>query len=205
MIVPGTKSTMADLRWLRERGIDRAVAALRTRERALLVGICGGLQMLGRTIDDPLGVEGGGRCEGLGVFAAASTFAAEKRTVPVAGESTAFGTPVAFTGYEIHAGVTWFGTDAPFAQLRAPHGAPQRDGAIAWDGRALGTYVHGLFAGDAARHAFLRWARMRCGRSSPMPLIAVEARRDERLDALADIVEASLDLRGLVPAGALFA
>lgn len=197
-IVPGTKSTIADLQWMRERGLDRAILALRERPPAIVAGICGGLQMLGRAVEDPYGVEGGGSCAGLAIFDATSVFAREKTTLAVRGESGAFGPAMAVDGYEIHVGATSYGSDAAFAHIVDRAGGERRDGAIAWNGRALGTYLHGLFAADATRHAFLSWARERCA-LPPARFVAVEARRSERLDRLADVVEGALDLRALLP------
>jgi adenosylcobyric acid synthase len=200
VILPGTKSTIADLRWMREQRLDRAIVEGMERERRLLVGICGGMQMLGSAIDDPFGIEGGGRCEGLGLFSSVSTFAREKTTVAVTGECSAFGAPVGINGYEIHAGVTSYGSDPSFAFVHDRSGVPRRDGAVAKNGRAIGTYVHGLFADDTARHAFLRWAHDRCGRTNERGFVRVQGRRQERLDALADSVEHALDLTALLPA-----
>jgi len=204
VILPGTKDTIGDLRWMRERELDRAVAARASRAGGIAIGICGGMQMLGISIDDPLRVESGGSCAGLGLLDLRSRFAAEKTTICVRGESTAFGTRVAIDGYEIHVGVTEYGAGAaPFAQLRCGDDGTHRNGALALGGRILGTYVHGLFAPDEPRHAFIAWARALCGRAPAAHLEAVQARRHARIDALADAVEAALDLGALLPAETL--
>ena len=184
LIIPGTKDTIADLRWLRERGIDTAIAA-RAEAGAVIIGICGGMQMLGESVDDPLGVESGGRETGLGLLPLRSSFAAQKTTIPVHGVTSAFGPPIAFDGYEIHVGVTTVEDGIG-------------DDAVVKRERALGTYVHGLFAVDLVRHAFLRWARGLTGKPGPRVLASVEARRAQRIDALADVVESALDLRPLL-------
>jgi len=198
VVVPGTKSTIADLRWLCESEMARAIVERRNRPDALLVAICGGMQMLGAAIEDPYGVEGGGNAHGIGVFAHTSSFAREKTTVMATGTCDAFGDPVEVAGYEIHAGVTSYGDDPSFARVRSNGGADRRDGAIAWDGRALGTYMHGLFAADRTRHAFLDWARKHCSLAPVRTYEPVQARREERLDRLASIVERSLNLDTLL-------
>ena len=121
VILPGSKDTIADLAWLRERGLAEPIAAA-ARDR-VVVGICAGMQLLGRHISDPHGVESGGTHEGLGILDLVTTLAAEKVTVPVLGR---FGAamcggviePVDFHGYEIHTGVTEYGAGlAPFAEI----------------------------------------------------------------------------------------
>jgi adenosylcobyric acid synthase len=199
VMLPGTKDTIGDLAWLRERALDRAIVAYAQREDGVLVGICGGMQIFGETIDDPLGVERGGTCAGLGLLDVHSTFAAEKMTLPVAGETCAFGAPLPIDGYEIHAGVTEYGADTrPFARI-GENGRARRDGIIAREGRVIGTYLHGLFANDAVRHAFIAWACERSGTAKPSALARVQALRAKRIDALADAVEKALDLRLLLP------
>jgi adenosylcobyric acid synthase len=202
-ILPGSKSTMADLRWLRERALDRVVMT-----RRVVIGICAGMQMLGSSIDDPLGVEEGGSAVGLGVFDLRSTFDAVKTTAPVVGVTRAFDAESRLHGYEIHVGVSDYGgRDPAFAQIeRVSTGESLRDGAIAQEGRAIGTYVHGLFAKDELRHDVLRWARALCALDPAAEVAYVEQRREARLDALADAVERALNLEvllsGIVPATA---
>jgi len=204
VILPGTKDTIGDLRWLRDRGLDRAIGAFSQREDGIVLGICGGMQMMGLTIEDPLSVERGGSCAGLGLLGVHSVFAAEKTTVPVAGVAHIFDSRVTIEGYEIHTGVTDYGSTQPFTHvLRAGSGAAHRDGAVSPGGRLIGSYIHGLFACDEVRHAFVRWARTLRGRSAPAAFAFVQTRREERLDRLADTVERALDLRALVPALAL--
>ncbi len=157
VILPGTKNTRADLRWLRSKGIDAAVCRARDAGAAV-IGICGGFQMLGRSISDPLGSEGPpGDEPGLGLLPVETVFAGEKATRQVsAGVTAGHGilaglrdTPL--TGYEIHMGDTPAPAEAAFAigPARTP------DGALSDDGRVLGTYLHGLFANDAFRRGLL--------------------------------------------------
>jgi adenosylcobyric acid synthase len=205
VILPGSKDTIADLAWLGEHGLGEPIAAA-ARER-IVVGICAGMQLLGRRIDDRLEVESGGSHAGLGILNLTTTLAAEKVTVPVRGrfESSALCATTAdaieFGGYEIHTGVSEYGAGlAPFAAIvRNGDSEPIRDGAIARQGRVLATYVHGIFANDAFRHTFVRAARERAGLPPPQTLLRLEADRTRRLDRLADAVANAVDLETLFP------
>jgi adenosylcobyric acid synthase len=205
VILPGSKDTIADLGWLGQHGLAAPIAAA-ARER-VVVGICAGMQLLGLRIDDPLGVESGGSHAGLGILSLATTLAAEKVTVPVRGRfesGVLCGTSadaVEFSGYEIHTGVTEYGAElAPFGTIvRSGEFAPIRDGAVARQGRVLATYVHGVFANDAFRHAFVRAAREQAGLPPPQTLRRIEEDRTRRLDRLADAVANAVDVDALFP------
>jgi adenosylcobyric acid synthase len=205
VVLPGSKDTIADLAWLRERELAEPILA--AAKGRVVVGICAGMQLLGRSIDDPLGVESGGSHAALGVLDLTTTLAAEKVTIPVSGRFEAPSLrgvavePLDFAGYEIHTGVTEFAEGlAPFASiLRSGESVHRRDGAIARDGRVLATYVHGVFASDAFRHGFVRAARERAGLPAPAALAFVEADRRRRLDRLADAVAGAVDLEALFP------
>lgn len=154
VVLPGSKSTIADLGWLRRSGLAGAVRALAARGVPVL-GICGGYQMLGRELVDALGVEGApSRVRGLGLLPVRTAFSREKRTVRVHGRITA-GSQVApagspLGGYELHTGDTRGAGTPPFASLvREGTGETVSDGAVSADGAIVGTYVHGLF-GDGA-------------------------------------------------------
>jgi len=186
ILIPGSKSTIADLAALRAAGFDIDIAAHRRRGGTVL-GLCGGYQMLGRRIADPDGIEGPpATVDGLGLLDVETTLSAAKRLEPVRG-ATAEGVP--FTGYEMHMGVT-AGPDCerPFARLA--DGAPE--GAVSPDGRAIGTYIHGLFADDRQRAAWL--ARFAAGATS----LAYDASIERTLDALAGHLAAHLDLDALL-------
>jgi adenosylcobyric acid synthase len=146
VILPGTKSTVADLAWLRARGLDRAIAA----SAAPVVGICGGFQILGRRIIDPLGVESEElEVAGLGLLPVETVFEREKVTVQARGVTLNGEHPL--SGYHIHMGQTRLLDGAvPFARMS--DGA--LDGAVS--GRAWGTYLHGLFHNDEFRAAWLK-------------------------------------------------
>jgi adenosylcobyric acid synthase len=186
IVVPGSKATIADLKALRAAGFHIDIAAHRRRGGGVL-GLCGGYQMLGRTVADPAGIEGPpGTVEGLGLLAVETTLSNEKRLEPVRG-TTADGAP--FAGYEMHMGVTE-GPDRkrPFARLA--DGSPE--GAVSPDGRVIGTYVHGLFADDRQRAAWL--TRFAAGTAT----VAYDALIEDTLDRLAAHLEAHLDLDRLL-------
>jgi adenosylcobyric acid synthase len=186
IIIPGSKATIADLVSLREAGFHIDIAAHRRRGGAVL-GLCGGYQMLGRTITDPQGVEGPqGGDEGLGHLAVDTVLASDKCLGAVNG-TTAEG--VRFCGYEMHMGVT-SGPDCarPFAQLANG----KADGARSPDGRVIGTYVHGLFADDGQRSHWLQ--KFGAGTSA----IAYDESIDRTLDNLAAHLARHVDLDRLL-------
>ena len=174
VILPGSKATVADLAALRAAGFDIDIAA-HLRRGGTVLGLCGGYQMLGRAIHDPGGIEGpAGSAPGLGLLDVETTLSDEKRLEAATGV-TADETP--FAGYEMHMGVTE-GPDCgrPFAR-RADGSA---EGAISAGGRVFGTYIHGLFADDRQRSAWL--ARFAPGGRST---VAYDALIEETLDKLA--------------------
>ena len=186
VILPGSKATIADLAALRQAGFDIDIAAHLHRGGALL-GLCGGYQMLGRSIHDPDGVEGSpGTAAGLGLLDVETTLTKEKRLEKVEG-TTADGAP--FAGYEMHMGLTE-GPDCarPFARLLDG----SAEGAVSASGRVIGTYIHGLFADDRQRAAWL--ARFAPGGTA----IAYDALVDDTLDTLAAHLAAHIDLDRLL-------
>jgi adenosylcobyric acid synthase len=185
VILPGSKATIADLGALREAGFDIDIAA-HLRRGGMVVGLCGGYQMLGRRIEDEAGIEGPAVvAEGLGVLDVTTVLAGDKRLEPVRGEASG----VSFSGYEMHIGVTT-GPDCwrPFA--RRSDGSP--DGAVSADGRVIGTYIHGLFGDDRQRSAWL--ARLGAGPSAVVHDALIEA----TLDRLAAHLAAHIDLDRLL-------
>jgi adenosylcobyric acid synthase len=181
VVLPGSKATIADLAFLRAQGWDIDILA-HVRRGGRVLGICAGYQMLGRSVADPLGVEGpaGSIAPGLGLLDVETVMAGDKVLVEVAGDG--LGHPV--RGYEMHMGRTQ-GPDCarPFLTL-----AGQPDGAVSKDGRVIGCYLHGLFASDSFRHAFL-------GQSGG---VAYDALVDDVLDRLAEHLEKHMDLDGLL-------
>lgn len=178
VILPGSKSTRGDLAFLREQGWDVDLAA-HVRRGGHVLGICGGYQMLGQRIHDPLGHDGSpGSTQGLGLLQIETRMAPDKRLTRISG--SALGQSI--SGYEIHIGRSE-GPDCarPFAHV------PQPDGATSPDGRIAGTYLHGLFAEDGFRAAWLA----RFGQPSALDYGAgVEA----VLDRLASHLETHLDI-----------
>ena len=187
VLLPGSKATLADLGFLRAEGWDIDILAHRRRGGHVL-GVCGGYQMLGERIADPQGLEGQpGTVPGLGLLAVATELAPVKRLALVAG--TDFETGAAVGGYEMHLGVTT-GPDLARPMLDV-EGRP--DGARSADGRVTGCYLHGLFAADAFRHAFL--ARLRERNASGL---IYDHEIEVALDALGDAVAAVVDLDRLL-------
>lgn len=186
VILPGSKSTRADLAYLRAQGWDIDLAA-HVRRGGHVLGICGGYQMLGRIVRDPLGIEGpAGETEGLGLLDVTTEMTPDKRLTRTRALHAATGLEV--EGYEIHIGATT-GPDRarPFA-----HVAGQPEGAMSADGRIIGSYLHGLFRANAFRAAFLR------GLGAQSSGLAYGRVVEETLDALAAHMETHLDVDGLL-------
>jgi adenosylcobyric acid synthase len=189
LILPGTKSTIADLRRLKDAGF--AAHAVRCLERGgTVVGICGGFQMLGSRVSDPDHVESpSDHEEGLGLFPMETVFHGEKVTRQVRGVHLESGTEIA--GYEIHMGRS-LGESRPLLRITERGGAP----AEGWDGadggRVWGTYVHGIFDSPTFRRHFLN--RLRAARGWPPLASEKGADPDAEIDKLAAHVRAALDM-----------
>jgi adenosylcobyric acid synthase len=193
VILPGSKQTLDDLGWIRDRGFAHFLATY----PGFLIGICGGFQMLGLSIEDPSGVENGGlgrTMPGLGHLPIRTIMRQEKTVRRAAGR--ALWAAQSFTGYEIHMGETLYQNGAmPFAEiLREGQSQLTADGAVASSGRVWGTYVHGLFDDDAFRHRFLDTARQACGLAPARSHACVTAERQARIDRWADHLRQSLDM-----------
>lgn len=186
VIVPGTKSTRADLRFLRAQGWDIDLRA-HYRRGGHIMGICGGYQMLGQVISDPDGIEGpAGSDPGLGFLEVSTEMRSDKRLERVSGTHAASGLPV--TGYEIHIGVT----EGPDRSRPFAHVAGMAEGAQSPCGRVMGSYLHGMFASDGFRTHFLAGLGVQAGG------ISYAAGVEAALDTLADHLEAHLDVGGLL-------
>jgi adenosylcobyric acid synthase len=185
VILPGSKSTIGDLAFLRAQGWDIDIKA-HVRRGGHVLGLCGGYQMLGQTIADPDGIEGpAATVDGLGLLDIATVMSADKSTRLVQGIHSATGAPI--EGYEIHLGRSE-GRDCARPVVTID-GRP--DGAGTANGRVQGTYVHGLFTGDAFRKAWLA----NLGIASTL---AYEAQIESALDALADHLEVHLDIEAIL-------
>ena len=187
IILPGTKATIADLAFLRAQHWDIDIAA-HVRRGGALLGICGGYQMLGQTIEDPDGVEGApATVSGLGYLPVVTRLTGDKRVVEVTGTSIRDGQP--FAGYEIHVGQTRaLGPLQPLLRLASG----ENDGAVSADGRIAGCYIHRLFDHPAQRGAWLA----RLGAQSDG--VAQDHRVDQALDALAAALEEHVDVDRLL-------
>ena len=183
IVLPGSKSTMGDLQALIDAGWDIDLKA-HVRRGGRVLGLCGGYQMLGRSIEDAQGSEGmPGSMAGLGLLDIDTFLGGDKTLRPVSGTDLATGAPV--SGYEMHTGTTG-GTDCKRPMLDL-EGRP--DGSVSTDGRVMGCYVHGLFASNPFRHGFL--SRLRQRRDSGLDYDELVQRT---LDDLASHLQRSLDI-----------
>jgi len=186
IVLPGSKSTIADLQVLRGEGWDIDLFA-HVRRGGRVLGLCGGYQMLGRELADPDGFEGpAGSVKGLGLLEVATEMTGKKMLRAV--EGVCLANNRRFSGYEMHIGRT-DGPDCRRPLLRYADG--REDGAISADGRVMGAYVHGLFSDDAQRAAWL-------ARAGAYSDLAYETQVEQTLDALAAHLAAHIDLDNLL-------
>lgn len=185
IVLPGTKATIADLAFVREQGWDIDILA-HHRRGGIILGLCGGYQMLGRTITDPLGIEGpAGTIDGLALLDVTTELTPRKALRRVSGHALG----AAFDGFEMHMGET-VGPDnvRPFAMFDCE----RRDGAISADGRVMGTYCHGLLERPALRKAMLARIDVESSGQDHGALV------DAALNDLASALEQHLDVDGLL-------
>jgi adenosylcobyric acid synthase len=187
VLLPGSKATLADLAALRGEGWDIDIAA-HARRGGHVLGLCAGYQMLGRRVADPGGIEGtAGAAAGLGLLDVETVLTDEKLLVEASGVEVASGAAV--RGYEMHVGrIAGPATARPMLRL-----GERDDGALSADGRIAGCHLHGIFAGDDFRRAFLA----RLGGAGDARL-DYDQRIEATLDALAGHLEASLDVPRLI-------
>jgi len=193
VIVPGTKNTVGDLKWLHERGLFDAIRGL--RGKVPILGICGGYQMLGREIIDLNGIEGdaGATWEGLGIIDVTTRFEAyEKRTVQVTGRLAVGDGEV--RGYEIHMGESE-SREAPLFILDE-NGGTKNEGAITEDGLVMGSYVHGLFDLPSFRQFFL--SKMPGSSARRTSALDHDRSVEDDLNVLASVVGLNLDIGRLL-------
>ena len=183
IILPGSKNVRGDLQKLREFGWDKHIEK-HLRYGGKVIGICGGFQMLGKTIDDPHGIEGAaGKNIGLSYLDIETTLEPEKQLHRVEG-NLLFGNAT-ITGYEIHCGISSGpGLEKPLCTLIDKLGGNKFDGAISVDDRVIGTYLHGLFDETAARDALLQWAGL-----NNIAAFDYQAKREADIERLANCVE----------------
>jgi adenosylcobyric acid synthase len=188
VVLPGTRATVADLAWLRERGIAEAVVR-RAAAGGPTLGICGGYQMLGESVDDRVESRGG-LVPGLGVLPVTTRFIEDKTLARPAGFG--LGEPVR-TGYEIHHGLVSAHGGEPL--FTAPDGTAL-DGCVS--GSVIGTLWHGSLEADGYRRALLAWVAERAGRAfAPDPATDFAAARDAQYDRLADALAEHVDTDAL--------
>ncbi|MDR6224136.1 cobyric acid synthase [Desmospora profundinema] len=205
VILPGSKNTVEDwLHWVR-MGMAGAIQD-RARQGGHIVGICGGYQMMGMELKDPLQVESRhGQVKGMELFPLHTTFLPEKRTVRVRGVLTNWGEEVwqslrqeKVEGYEIHMGITepisGGKSGGPLFRVAADGENPRGEGWISRDGRRWGTYLHGVFDNDGFRRAWLNQLRREKGWAPLQPSRSHAARREAAFDRLADHVRRHVDI-----------
>lgn len=187
IVLPGSKSTRADLEWLRAQGWEASLER-HLRYGGKVLGICGGFQMLGTDVHDPHGIEGApGRSAGLGWLAMQTVLEPQKQLREAEGRLAFADAPVC--GYEIHCGVTQGeALSRPFARLNDG----RDEGARSHDDQIMGSYLHGLFDHPDSLRALLHWAGLRD--AAPLD---VHALREASLDRLADAVQDHLDVAAL--------
>ncbi len=188
IILPGSKNVGFDLEWLKSQGWEKAINK-HLRYGGKIIGVCGGLQMLGNTISDPLGVEGDPQThQGLALLDYETTLDAEKQLTNKQGKLS-FLNKAEVSGYEIHAGVSkGKALESPALFLE---GKP--DGALSADNQILVTYLHGLFDKPEALQSLLEWAG-----AKPEQSFDIDAQREEQLERLADAIEESLDIEEII-------
>lgn len=208
IVLPGSKTTIADLDYLRKAGFEERLMA-HVQRGSEVMGVCGGFQMLGKEITDPQHVETGGSSKGLGLLEVETELLAYKKTVQVRARSLleSWGHECLVEGYEIHMGATRGAKSIPScfriltdqAQRSAENQEARVDGAMSLDGRIWGTYIHGIFDQPEFRRQWLNRVRIRKG-LAPLKLEiseVVSRRMSKALDRWADHLEAHLDV-GLI-------
>ncbi|MFD0697387.1 cobyric acid synthase [Paenibacillus sp. GCM10027628] len=207
ILLPGSKNTMDDLRYLKESGLADRITGFARIENGWVTGICAGYQMLGMKLLDPHGYESDHpELEGLRLLPTETVFTSEKRTVQVQGSSTLFADPgmdMAIDGYEIHMGRTRYVEEArtPFqiqarteADLGSLGSGLHDDGAVVDDGRIWGTYLHGILHNDDFRRAWLNAIRKQKGLAPIDGGLRYKERREAAFDRLAEHVRSHLDM-----------
>ncbi|ENM5824745.1 cobyric acid synthase [Vibrio metoecus] len=191
IILPGTKSTRADLAYLRSQGWDKEILR-HMRLGGKVMGICGGFQMLGKWVHDPLGIEGeAGSSEGLGLFAMETELTAEKRLTNVQGSLMLDGQEVIAQGYEIHAGRSTWAEDQK-SPIMLSDGSV--DGLVSDCNQLFGTYLHGIFDRPETALRVCQWAG-----AAEIEQYDHRAVQERAIDRIADAIEEHLDLKLLWP------
>ena len=199
IVLPGTKSTLADLKWLRESGLEAAIQK-RAAAGTVVFGICGGFQMLGQEVSDPYGAEGGGDMRGMGLLPTRTIFSPEKHQVRVVktvgkldGVLAAL-TGVEVEGYEIHMGRTELADGGDAQELSVPEDRILEEPVIQ-SGNVYGSYIHGIFDAQACAQAVVSSLLAAKGLDeSAIEAVDMHAYKEAQYDKLADAVRNSLDM-----------
>ena len=198
ILIPGSKNTMDDLKWMRQNGLEAELKKFAAAGNPVF-GICGGYQMMGLTLADPDGVEAGGTMDGMGLLPTHTVFCADKTTTQVHGAFESVDgllsglSGISFDGYEIHMGETTYEPEAKTLTHIARGDVPVADGAQC--GACYGTYVHGIFDREAVSEALVSALLTRKGLSdADVRGFDTEAYKQQQYDALADAVRGALDM-----------
>ncbi|MGM9561840.1 MAG: cobyric acid synthase [Phascolarctobacterium sp.] len=205
IIIPGTKNTIGDLKWLRQSGVEAAILK-HASNGTVIFGICGGYQMLGKNISDPYGVEEGGDFPGLGLLDITTSFIEHKRTIQMEG---CFGdvkgifhelTGMPLHGYEIHSGVTSFDAKNAMTNIRPIHEAgdefDEGNQNITYKMNVYGTYVHGVFDGDGIAAKIVEALLAKKGlHMEDVKTINFADYKRQQYDILADAVRKDIDMQ----------
>ncbi|MCF6095377.1 cobyric acid synthase [Microaerobacter geothermalis] len=201
IILPGTKNTIEDLKWLRDSGLEDQILKAIKHRRVELVGICGGYQMLGELIQDPLNIESSmGEIIGFNLLPIVTTFHEIKRTVKIMGKTNSF--PLwkdlsnqLVHGYEIHMGQSVYTKECnkPFLIIEED-GQTHFDGAVSEEGNVWGTYIHGIFDNDAFRRGWINRIRRKKGLAAVEIMVNTKERKEESFNRLADHVRSCLQM-----------
>lgn len=198
IVVPGTKNTLSDLKWMRESGVEAAVLK-RAAAGTPVFGVCGGYQMLGREISDPFGAEGGGTMRGMGLLPTRTVFDPEKRQVRSHGFVEQLDGPLSalsgaeVEGYEIHMGETVLEGGAGMCMLESEGGAPAPDGCHL--GNVYGTYLHGIFDSQGFAQALAESLFAARGLdASEVHAVDMAAYKEGQYDKLARVMRENMDM-----------
>ena len=205
IIIPGTKNTIGDLKWLRQSGFEAEILK-HAHKGTVIFGVCGGYQMLGKNLSDPYGVEEGGDTAGIGLLNVETIFAEKKRTIRVEGRFGSVQGVFAnlsgkdFYGYEIHSGVTEFDKDNALIQMQPiyeeggvmPEGSQHIEGQL----NVYGTYVHGIFDSEGVAAAVVEALLAKKGMSSDdIKVINFDEYKKQQYDILADNIRKNIDMK----------
>ncbi len=199
IIIPGTKNTLSDLKWLKEGGFSEAIKRFHS-SGGPVIGICGGFQMLGKKVLDPDGVESElGSVDGLGLLDSETVLKKEKNTFQISAEVNLNGGRFEVEGYEIHMGET-SSTGAPFSIIKERNSEKVKveDGCISKDSKVWGTYIHGIFDNDGFRGYLLGGLKKKKGIKAAKGKGAYSLLKEASIERLAKIVEQSVDMRTLM-------